>query len=252
MKSDIGVNLATAIAKDPTIGAIFGSKKMREEIEAMLEGTMDNAVQDAEPGESSTTIDGDVHYFKIGNKYYELQTPDIEVNYDTEDTSFDHAFGTERGHSNSYESSTYGVDADAFFNDCVLKEVDDKFLTFEKREEDGKRVDLADDIPGLTKMTWYVESEGYKSAMRGLPIEYRKYGSNASRKESLDLLKKEGVSVVKREDGLYGLSLPFSKAKGATSYPPNYRFKTEKEAKTKANKIQEAVDKLKKYDEDYG
>lgn len=253
MQTEKGVGLGEAMEKNPTIGAIFGSNKMREELDAMLEGTVEYVVEDAEPGESSTTIDGDVHYFKIGNKYYELQTPDIEVEYDTEDTSFDHAFGTERSHSNSLTYSTYGTDVDAFMKDCTLKEVDDKHLTFESRVEDDKRIDLADDIPGLTKMTWYVESAGYKSALAKLPLEYRKYGSSASRKESLDLLLKDGVSVVKRDDGKYQVSFPFSKSPGATSYPPMGKrlHKEEKDAKAEAAVFQETVDKLKKYEKDY-
>lgn len=96
MKSKEGVDANTAMMNDPTLKEFMLSDKFDNELQERISQAVGRTdFNPDEDGTSSYTVDGTTSVIKIGNRFYEIKTPDINVDVELEDTSFDHAFGTQ-------------------------------------------------------------------------------------------------------------------------------------------------------------
>ena len=116
------VSAKKAIDNDPTLSAFLRNPDFVKAMDREISEQLDNAASEGTAGNGGTTFEPETMYFSIGNKVYAMQPPSIDVEYDTEDESFDHAFGTEEAHSNVVTGASVN-DFDDLIDQSTIREV---------------------------------------------------------------------------------------------------------------------------------
>ena len=126
MKSG-SIKASEAINKDPTLNAVLMNPDVVKAINKQVDSLIESILEDASPGDNSTSVTPETTYFKVGGKMFALELPDIELEYDTEDDSFDYDYGsissTEEAFTNVMTASNI-QDADDLFSQAKIREVD--------------------------------------------------------------------------------------------------------------------------------
>ena len=192
------IKASEAIDKDPTLNAVLTNPDVVKAIEKRIGTYLDDAVADASSGDGGTTIEPETTYFQVGGKYFALQVPSIDVEYETEDESFDYDYGsissTEEVFVNSMTGSSIN-DADDLFIQSTIREVD-------RNSDEGKLLQSATKRDGIYSRIMMPKTKGLEPL---IPIDesdsYYLAKSNARKGKADDIdnavLKRAKESGVK-------------------------------------------------------
>lgn len=172
------IKASEAIDKDPTLRAVLTNPDVVKAINKQVDSLIDGILQEASPGDGGTSVTPETTYFKVGGKMYALELPDIEMEYETEDDSFDYDYGsissTEEVFTNVMTASNI-QDADDLFSNAKIREVDmnsaeGKSLTWAKPYDSrGERLEMPE-TKGVEPFIPFNETKQYSRAKKTLEV----------------------------------------------------------------------------------
>lgn len=232
------MSLDKAMEKDKTLNSVFGSEKAKEKLWEFFDvkGRVENfEAEDTESG--STTLDLPELTFSIGDRMFKLTPPEVNVDYDVEDESFDYDYGsissTEEVYSTTVTGSDEPNDIDELLARCTIKEIP-------KSEQKGYVTDFDSKNPNVD----------------GLNLR-QAYQKSAPYLEAKQVLKGVGTEPTIKEVEVRGMFQREKRfivgGKGQPSYGKYANlFKTREEAEKRLKEYEDSSKLIKKYDEQYG
>lgn len=250
-----GVSLSEAIEKDPTLNAVIGNKELLDAWKKSFDKSLDEAASshDFESG-SSTSIDPDQSIFVIGKKAYIITYPEVELELQVQDDSFDHEWGgrlqTERydPYATIEESSH---DFKKFIEDSTIEELspdDFKRLIPSTYKQGGGEVP---ETKGVNQMMFYYATKEFRAAAKNLPDEIRYRINQKQYKDETEKFLATGPKLVPAREsitipGKNGMEPAYKLDYPGIRGPSAEKVYTKAAAEEKMAEMNKAIDVMKK------